>query len=239
MLLETQELVKTYGNRTVVKGVSFSVEQGEVVGLLGSNGAGKTTSFYMVVGIIRPSQGNIFLDGQKITKLPMHIRGRKGIGYLPQEVSIFRKLSVEDNILAILEMMKLTKKERMYRLDELLDDLQIQHIRKGKGISLSGGEKRRVEIARTLAMNPKFILLDEPFAGVDPIAVMDIQKVIQQLAKKNIGIFITDHQVRETLGITDRAYIMNEGKILVHGKPEYIIQNKLAKEIYLGKDFSL
>ena len=237
--LKTENLVKTYNKRKVVNGVSYEIHQGEVVGLLGANGAGKTTSFYMVVGVVRPNHGQIFLDGKEITRLPMFKRARLGIGYLPQEASIFRKLSVEDNIVAILETLKFTKKERLSKLDQLLDELNIRHIRKIQGIALSGGERRRVEIARALATNPRFILLDEPFAGVDPIAVIDIQNIISQLAKKNIGILITDHNVRETLGITNRAYIMNQGEILVKGTPEFLIKNKLAKEIYLGNNFKL
>lgn len=239
MQIETKGLGKIYHKRTVVKGVSFHISQGEVVGLLGANGAGKTTSFYMVVGVVRPSMGNIYLDGEEITSLPMYKRARLGIGYLPQEASIFRKMSVEDNLMAILETMKVSKKERHKTIDRLLDELRIQHIRKNMGFSLSGGERRRVEIARALVTNPKFILLDEPFAGVDPKAVLDIQDVIRELAQKNIGILITDHNVRETLGITDRAYIMNDGKILVDGTPEYIINNDLAKRVYLGDNFKL
>lgn len=239
MRIESKNLGKIYNKRTVVKGVSFNISQGEVVGLLGANGAGKTTSFYMVVGVVRPSFGNIFLDGEEITGLPMYKRARLGIGYLPQEASIFRKMSVEDNLFAILETMKVSKKERHKTVDRLLDELRIQHIRKNKGYSLSGGERRRAEIARALVTNPKFILLDEPFAGVDPKAVLDIQEVIRELAQKNIGILITDHNVRETLGITDRAYIMNDGKILVDGTPDFIINNELAKRVYLGDNFRL
>lgn len=239
MKIESKGLGKIYNKRTVVKGVSFNISQGEVVGLLGANGAGKTTSFYMVVGVVRPSMGHIYLDGKEITGLPMYKRARLGIGYLPQEASIFRKMSVEDNLFAILETMKVSKKERHKTVDRLLDELRIQHIRKNKGYSLSGGERRRAEIARSLVTNPKFILLDEPFAGVDPKAVLDIQDVIRELAQKNIGILITDHNVRETLGITDRAYIMNDGKILVDGTPDYIINNELAKRVYLGDNFRL
>ena len=239
MRLSTKDLVKTYKKRTVVRGVSFEITQGEVVGLLGANGAGKTTSFYMVVGVVRVSSGVILLEDRDITALPMYERARLGIGYLPQEASIFRKLSVEQNLLAILETLKLTRTEQEYRVDKLLDELRIQHIRKNKGYSLSGGERRRVEIARALTTDPKFMLLDEPFAGVDPIAVLDIQKVIQELAERNIGILITDHNVRETLGITDRAYIMNDGEIMVDGVPDYIVNNELAKRVYLGENFSL
>ncbi|MCG8335017.1 MAG: LPS export ABC transporter ATP-binding protein [Proteobacteria bacterium] len=238
-MLRTEELVKVYNNRTVVKSVSFQISQGEVVGLLGANGAGKTTSFYMVVGIIRPNSGKIFIDETDITALPMYRRARKGIGYLPQEASVFRKMTVEENLLAVLQTMKLSKKDQLRRVDRLLADLRIQHIRKSKGLALSGGERRRVEIARALATEPSFMLLDEPFAGVDPIAVIDIQEVISELAQRNIGILITDHNVRETLGITDRAYIMNEGKILVDGTPEFIVNNELARKVYLGENFSL
>ncbi|MCP4754188.1 MAG: LPS export ABC transporter ATP-binding protein [Proteobacteria bacterium] len=239
MQLETRELVKTYNKKTVVKNVSFNISRGEVVGLLGANGAGKTTSFYMVVGVIRPNSGRILIDGQDITSLPMYKRARQGIGYLPQEASVFKKMTVEDNLFAILETLKLSRKERRKKADQLLEELRIQHIRKSKGYSLSGGERRRVEIARALVTQPNFMLLDEPFAGVDPIAVLDIQEVIRQLADKDIGILITDHNVRETLGITDRAYIMNDGEIIVEGTPEYIVDNKTAKKVYLGEDFKL
>lgn len=239
MKLETQNLLKIYNKRTVVKEVSFHISQGEVVGLLGANGAGKTTSFYMVVGIIRPNAGKIYIDKKDITSLPMYKRARQGIGYLPQEASVFRKMTVEENLMAVLQTMKLPKNQRAERVDRLLEDLRIEHIRKNKGYSLSGGERRRVEIARALATEPHFMLLDEPFAGVDPIAVIDIQEVIRELAQRNIGILITDHNVRETLGITDRAYIMNEGEILVAGTPDYIVNNELAKKVYLGENFSL
>jgi len=239
MILEAKNLVKIYGKRTVVKGVSFNISQGEVVGLLGANGAGKTTSFYMVVGVVRPNKGAVILDGQDVTSLPMYKRARRGIGYLPQEASIFRKMTVEENLIAILQTMKLSKKEQQMRADRLLEELQIQHIRKNKGFSLSGGERRRVEIARALVTDPSFILLDEPFAGVDPIAVIDIQEVIRALSKRNIGILITDHNVRETLGITDRAYIMNDGEIMVEGTPDFIVNNKLARKVYLGEHFKL
>ncbi len=207
--------------------------------MLGANGAGKTTSFYMVVGVIRPNAGNIILDDEDITSLPMYKRARRGLGYLPQEASVFRKLSVEDNLFAILQTLKLTRKEQVKTADRLLDELRISHIRKNKGYSLSGGERRRVEIARSLVTQPKFMLLDEPFAGVDPIAVLDIQEVIRELAERNIGILITDHNVRETLGITDRAYIMNDGEIIVEGTPEFIINNEMAKKVYLGENFKL
>lgn len=239
MQLTTENLVKTYNNRTVVNDVSFNISQGEVVGLLGANGAGKTTSFYMVVGIVRPNEGRIMLDQKDITKLAMHKRARLGISYLPQEASIFRKMTVEENLFAILETLKISKKEQQKKADQLLNELRITHIRKNKGYSLSGGERRRVEIARALVIDPMFILLDEPFAGVDPIAVIDIQEVIKELASRNIGILITDHNVRETLGITDRAYIMNEGQILVDGTPEFIINNELARKVYLGEHFKL
>ncbi|MDX2470661.1 MAG: LPS export ABC transporter ATP-binding protein [SAR324 cluster bacterium] len=239
MLLETQNLIKIYGKRTVVKGVSFKIKQGEIVGLLGANGAGKTTSFYMVVGVVRPNEGEILIDGEPITHLPMYKRARKGIGYLPQEASVFRKLTVEQNLFAILETMELEKKEQESECNRLLNELNIQHIRKSKGYSLSGGERRRVEIARALVTKPSFILLDEPFAGVDPLAVLDIQEVIRELADKGIGVLITDHNVRETLGITDRAYIMNDGEILVEGTPTEIIESDLAKRVYLGENFKL
>ncbi|MBU2646828.1 MAG: LPS export ABC transporter ATP-binding protein [bacterium] len=239
MKLETTHLTKIYNKRTVVRDVSFNISRGEVVGLLGANGAGKTTSFYMVVGVIRPHSGTILLDNEDITTLPMYKRARRGLGYLPQEASVFRKLNVEDNLFAILQTLKLTQKEQRKTADRLLDELRINHIRKNKGYSLSGGERRRVEIARALVTRPKFMLLDEPFAGVDPIAVLDIQEVIRELAGRNIGILITDHNVRETLGITDRAYIMNDGQIMVEGTPDYIINNELAKKVYLGENFKL
>lgn len=239
MRLNTENLVKIYHKRRVVKEVSFGIVQGEVVGLLGANGAGKTTSFYMVVGVVRPNSGRIFIDDRDITALAMYKRARRGIGYLPQEASIFRKMTVEDNLFAILETMKLTKGERNDRVDRLLDELRIGHLRKNRGYSLSGGERRRVEIARALATDPKFMLLDEPFAGVDPKAVIDIQEVIKELAERNIGVLITDHNVRETLGITDRAYIMNEGEIIVEGTPDFIVNNEMAKKVYLGDHFKL
>jgi len=239
MQLETINLKKVYNKRIVVNDVSFSISQGEVVGLLGANGAGKTTSFYMVVGVIRPNSGKIMLDEQDITSLAMYKRARRGLGYLPQEASVFRKMSVEDNLYAILQTLKLTRKEQEMTADRLLDELRIRHIRKNKGYSLSGGERRRVEIARALVTQPKFMLLDEPFAGVDPIAVLDIQEVIRELAGRNIGILITDHNVRETLGITDRAYIMNDGQIMVEGAPDYIINNEMARKVYLGENFRL
>ena len=217
MILRTEEIKKAYKNKEVVKGVTVEVKQGEIVGLLGPNGAGKTTSFYMIVGLVKPDSGKVFLDDKEITKVPMYKRSKMGLGYLPQEVSVFRKLSVEDNILAILQMTKLSKTQQKERLEELLNEFGLQHVRKNLGNKLSGGEKRRTEIARGLAINPKFILLDEPFAGVDPIAVEDIQRIVLDLQKKNIGILITDHNVQETLGIVDRAYLLFEGSILKSG----------------------
>ena len=238
--LSAHNLVKNYKSRSVVNNVSIDVNSGEVVGLLGPNGAGKTTSFYMVVGLIRADSGKICLDDKDITRLPMHARAQQGLGYLPQEASVFRKLSVEDNILAVLEAKKgLNKKQRREKLDSLIDDLQIDHIRKNIGLSLSGGERRRVEIARALASQPTFILLDEPFAGVDPLSVIEIQKIIKHLTKRKIGVLITDHNVRETLGICDRAYILNEGKIIASGEPEKILSNEEVREVYLGQDFRL
>lgn len=231
--------MKQYGKRTVVNNVSFEVSQGEIVGLLGPNGAGKTTSFYMVVGIVRPDQGQVFLDDQEITKLPMYKRAKMGIGYLPQETSIFRKLSVADNVASVLEMTKLTRAEQQYKLEELLDEFRLQHVRKSPGDVLSGGEKRRTEIARALAVNPKFILLDEPFAGIDPIAVEDIQSIVATLKYKNIGILITDHNVQETLSITDRAYLLFEGKILKAGIAEDLAADEQVRKVYLGQNFEL
>lgn len=239
MKIHTQGLVKQYGKRTVVNNVSFEVSQGEIVGLLGPNGAGKTTSFYMVVGIVRPDQGKVFLDNEEITKLPMYKRAKMGIGYLPQETSIFRKLSVADNISAILEMTKLTRAEQQHKLEELLDEFHLQHVRKSPGDVLSGGEKRRTEIARALAVNPKFILLDEPFAGIDPIAVEDIQSIVATLKYKNIGILITDHNVQETLSITDRAYLLFEGRILKAGTAEDLAADEQVRKVYLGQNFVL
>ncbi len=237
--LQAENLVKRYKARTVVNDVSLSVRSGEVVGLLGPNGAGKTTSFYMMVGLIRADEGNIFLDNGNITNLPLHARAQRGIGYLPQEASVFRKLSVEDNIMAILEAQKSSKEQRNEQLQMLLEELQIEHIRESLGMSLSGGERRRVEIARALASKPAFILLDEPFAGVDPISVLDIQKSIEHLINLNIGILITDHNVRETLGICHRAYILSDGKIIAHGQPDEILENDQVREVYLGHDFRL
>lgn len=239
MKLYTTNLVKQYGIRTVVKGVSIEVEQGEIVGLLGPNGAGKTTSFYMITGLIKPNSGKIFLGDEEITKLAMYERAQKGLGYLAQEASVFRKLSVEDNLLAVMEMVKIPKKERMEKLESLIDEFGLHKVRKSYGIQLSGGERRRCEIARALAIDPKFILLDEPFAGVDPIAVEDIQHIIARLKNKNIGIIITDHNVHETLAITDRAYLLYEGTILESGTAEQLAANPEVRRKYLGKNFEL
>jgi lipopolysaccharide export system ATP-binding protein len=237
--IHTQGLVKQYGKRTVVNNVSFDVNQGEIVGLLGPNGAGKTTSFYMVVGLVKPDKGEVFLNEENITKLPMFKRAQMGIGYLPQEASIFRKLSVEDNISAVLEMTKLNRSEQKHKLEELLDEFHLNHVRKSNGDVLSGGERRRTEIARALAVNPKFILLDEPFAGIDPIAVEDIQSIVATLKFKNIGILITDHNVQETLSITDRAYLLFEGKILKAGTAEELAADEQVRKVYLGQNFEL
>ena len=237
--IHTHELVKSYKGRTVVNKVSIDVKQGEIVGLLGPNGAGKTTSFYMVVGLIQPDAGTVFLNDQDITKLPMYKRAQMGIGYLPQEPSVFRKLSVEDNIMAVLEMTKLNKKERKEKLETLLTEFNLHHVRTNNGDSISGGERRRTEIARALAVDPKFILLDEPFAGVDPIAVEDIQAVVAKLKYKNIGILITDHNVNETLSICDRAYLLIEGKIFKHGTAEELAENEQVRRQYLGTNFVL
>lgn len=237
--IQAKDLVKSYKGRTVVNHVSVSVKQGEIVGLLGPNGAGKTTSFYMVVGLIKPDQGSVFLNDEDITKLPMYKRAQMGIGYLPQEASVFRKLTVEDNILAVLEMTKLTKAERHNKLESLLDEFNLHHVRSNNGDSLSGGERRRTEIARALAVDPKFILLDEPFAGVDPIAVEDIQTVVARLKYKNIGILITDHNVNETLSICDRAYLLIEGKIFKHGTAEELAEDDQVRRLYLGTNFEL
>ena len=239
LTIHTKELVKSYKGRTVVQHVSIDVQQGEIVGLLGPNGAGKTTTFYMVVGLIKPDEGSVFLNDQDITKLPMYKRAQMGIGYLPQEASVFRQLSVEDNILAVLEMTRLTKQERNHKLDSLLDEFNLHHVRKNNGDSLSGGERRRTEIARALAVDPKFILLDEPFAGVDPIAVEDIQGVVAKLKYKNIGILITDHNVNETLSICDRAYLLIEGKIFKHGTAEELAEDEQVRRLYLGTNFEL
>lgn len=231
--------MKRYGKRTVVNNVSFEVNQGEIVGILGPNGAGKTTSFYMVVGLVKPDDGEVFLDEVNITKLPMYKRAQMGIGYLPQEASIFRKLSVEDNILSVLEMTKLSKQEQTDKLESLLEEFRLTHVRKSPGDVLSGGERRRTEIARALAVDPKFILLDEPFAGIDPIAVEDIQAIVASLKYKNIGIFITDHNVQETLSITDRAYLLFEGKILKAGTAEELAADEQVRKVYLGRNFEL
>lgn len=234
-----RDLVKRYGSRTVVNHVSFEVKQGEIVGLLGPNGAGKTTSFYQVVGLVRPDEGKVFLDDVDITSLPMYRRAQMGIGYLPQEASVFRKLSVEDNISAVLEMTTLTRAEQKAKLESLLDEFRLHHVRKSNGDVLSGGERRRTEIARALAVDPKFILLDEPFAGIDPIAVEDIQSIVAKLKHKNIGILITDHNVTETLSICDRAYLLIEGKIFKHGSAEELAGDEQVKKLYLGRDFVL
>ncbi|HOJ37948.1 MAG TPA: LPS export ABC transporter ATP-binding protein, partial [Ignavibacteriales bacterium] len=238
-IVKSEDLVKIYKKRTVVNKVSVNVKQGEIVGLLGPNGAGKTTTFYMITGLIKANSGKVFIDDKDITKEPMHIRARMGIGYLPQEASVFRGLSVEDNIMAILEMMKMTQTERKKRLEELLEDFSITHIRKNKGYQLSGGERRRCEIARALASNPKFILLDEPFAGVDPIAVEDIMKLVANLKNKGLGILITDHNVHETLSIVDRAYILISGKIFKEGTAEELANDQKVRELYLGEKFKL
>ena len=239
MVLRTEGLVKQYGKRTVVNDVSISVKQGEIVGLLGPNGAGKTTSFYMTTGLIVPNAGHIYLDDKDITTYPVYKRARAGVGYLPQEASVFRKLSVEDNIMAVLEMTDLTRKEQLAKLETLIDEFDLHKVRKNLGDRLSGGERRRTEIARCLAIDPKFIMLDEPFAGVDPIAVEDIQHVVWQLKYRNIGILITDHNVQETLTITDRAYLLFEGRILFKGSPEELAANDIVREKYLGVDFEL
>lgn len=237
MKLRAENLMKVYKKRTVVNQVSIEVNQGEIVGLLGPNGAGKTTSFYMITGLVKPDTGHVFLDQEDITELPMYRRAQKGVGYLPQEASVFRKLSVEDNIKAILEMTDLSKKEQSEKLESLLEEFSLSKIRKSKGEVLSGGERRRTEIARALATSPSFILLDEPFAGVDPIAVEDIQTIVYQLKKKNIGILITDHNVQETLNITDRVYLLYEGKILKQGRPVDLVEDPEVREKYIGKGF--
>ncbi|WP_316811198.1 LPS export ABC transporter ATP-binding protein [Pedobacter heparinus] len=239
MILRAEHLIKKYKQRTVVNDVSFSVSQGEIVGLLGPNGAGKTTSFYMIVGLIKPNEGTIYLDEHDITKDPMYRRAQKGIGYLAQEASVFRKLSVEDNIMAILEMTKMGREERHEKLEELITEFSLHKVRKNRGDLLSGGERRRTEIARALAASPNFILLDEPFAGVDPIAVEEIQTIVYKLKNKNIGILITDHNVQETLSITDRAYLLFEGKILESGTPEVLAANEMVRRVYLGSNFVL
>lgn len=239
MKLRAEQIVKKYRSRTVVKGVSFDVNQGEIVGLLGPNGAGKTTSFYMVVGLIKPNEGHVYLDDKEITKDPMYKRSQRGIGYLAQEASVFRKLSVEQNILGVLQMASLSKAEQREKLETLLDEFGLQHIRKTRGDLLSGGERRRTEIARALAVDPKFILLDEPFAGVDPIAVEDIQEIVASLKNRNIGILITDHNVQETLAITDRTYLMFEGRILKSGTAEELAADEQVRKVYLGQNFEL
>ena len=239
MLLHTEEIRKSYKGRKVVDGVTVKVNQGEIVGLLGPNGAGKTTSFYMTVGLVKPDSGRVFLDDLDITGYPMYKRAQMGLGYLPQEISVFRKLSVEDNILAILELTNLSKTAQKDRLEQLLEEFSLTHVRKNLGNRLSGGEKRRTEIARALATNPKFVLLDEPFAGVDPIAVEDIQSIISDLKRKNIGVLITDHNVQETLSITDRAYLLFEGKILKSGTAEELASDEQVRRVYLGQNFVL
>jgi lipopolysaccharide export system ATP-binding protein len=239
MILRSENLVKKYKNRTVANNVSIQVKQGEIVGLLGPNGAGKTTSFYMIVGMVKPNSGKIFLDDLDITSEPMYRRAQLGVGYLPQEASVFRKLSVEDNIRAVLEMTKLTKKEQELKVETLLDEFGLQHVRTNLGDQLSGGERRRTEIARALATDPKFILLDEPFAGVDPIAVEDIQTVVRKLKEKNIGILITDHNVHETLNITDRSYLLYSGSVIKSGTAEDLANDEQVRRVYLGQNFEL
>jgi len=238
--LEARDLSKRYSGRQVIESVSLHVDSGEVVGLLGPNGAGKTTCFYMIVGLVPSDGGSVWLDDRELTRFPMHVRARHGVGYLPQEASVFRKLSVADNLLAVLEIRKeLTRRDRTDKLENLLQELHIGHLRDQKGISLSGGERRRVEIARALAMEPRFILLDEPFAGVDPISVIDIQRIVEHLTERDIGVLITDHNVRETLGICDRAYIIGSGKTLAEGPPDAILQNQKVREVYLGQQFKM
>ena len=239
MILRTENLVKKYGARLVNNNVSYQVEQGEIVGLLGPNGAGKTTSFYMAVGLVKPNSGKVYLDDKDITDLPMYKRARLGLGYLAQEASVFRTLTVEENIRAVLEMTDIPKSAQKQKVEELLEEFHLQHVRKSKGMVLSGGERRRTEIARSLAVDPKFILLDEPFAGVDPIAVEDIQSIVAKLKTKNIGILITDHNVNETLSITDRAYLLFEGKILKQGSAEELAEDEQVRRVYLGQNFEL
>lgn len=239
MKLKAENLIKSYKGRQVVKGITVEVNQGEIVGLLGPNGAGKTTSFYMIVGLIKPNGGKIFLEGKEITKYPMYKRAQNGIGYLAQEASVFRKLSVEDNILSVLQLTDLPKKDQRDKMETLIEEFGLGHIRKNRGDLLSGGERRRTEIARALATDPHFILLDEPFAGVDPVAVEDIQRIVAQLKQKNIGILITDHNVQETLAITDRTYLMFEGSILKHGVPEELAADEMVRKVYLGQNFEL
>ncbi len=239
MKLRAENLIKTYKKRTVVKGISVEVNQGEIVGLLGPNGAGKTTSFYMIVGLVKPNGGSIYLDQTDITDFPMYKRAQNGIGYLAQEASVFRKLSIEDNIMSVLQLTNLTKDEQEAKMESLLDEFSLQHIRTNRGDLLSGGERRRTEIARALATDPKFILLDEPFAGVDPVAVEDIQRIVAQLKNKNIGILITDHNVQETLAITEKSYLMFDGGILKAGTPEELVQDEMVRRVYLGQNFEL
>ncbi|MCO6164177.1 LPS export ABC transporter ATP-binding protein [Flavobacterium sp. NRK F7] len=239
MKLRAENLVKTYKKRSVVKGISVEVNQGEIVGLLGPNGAGKTTSFYMIVGLVKPNSGTIYLDDMNITNFPMYKRAQNGIGYLAQEASVFRKLSIEDNIMSVLQLTTLSKAEQEAKMEALIDEFALQHIRTNRGDLLSGGERRRTEIARALATDPKFILLDEPFAGVDPVAVEDIQRIVAQLKNKNIGILITDHNVQETLAITDKTYLMFEGGILKAGKPEELAEDEVVRRVYLGQNFEL
>lgn len=239
MILRAENLMKSYSGKRVVKDISLQLKQGEIVGLLGPNGAGKTTSFYMIVGLIKPNSGKIYLDEKDITKFPMYKRANSGIGYLAQEASVFRKMTVENNILSVLQLTNLSKKEQKNKMESLLDEFGLTHIRKNRGDLLSGGERRRTEIARALATDPMFILLDEPFAGVDPLAVEDIQKIVTELTKKNIGILITDHNVRETLAITDRTYLMFEGNILKDGNPEELANDETVRKVYLGQNFEL
>ena len=239
MKLKSENIVKYYGDKKVVKGVSLEVNKGEIVGLLGPNGAGKTTSFYMIVGLIKPNEGRVFLDGNDISSMPMYKRAQLGIGYLAQEASVFRRMTVEDNLLSVLEMTTLTKEKQVQKCEDLLNEFRLQKIRKNIGALLSGGERRRTEIARCLATDPSFILLDEPFAGVDPIAVEDIQQIVSDLRKRDIGILITDHNVHETLSITDRSYLLYEGKILKSGTSEELVSDELVRKLYLGKNFEL
>ncbi len=239
MILRAENIQKIYGSRKVVKGISLQVEQGEIIGLLGPNGAGKTTSFYMIVGMVKPNEGNIFLDDQDITQDSMYKRAQKGVGYLAQEASVFRKLSVEDNIMAVLQFTELSKAQQKEKLESLIDEFSLGHVRKNRGDLLSGGERRRTEIARALASDPKFILLDEPFAGVDPIAVEDIQSIVAHLKDRNIGILITDHNVQETLAITDKTYLMFEGGILKEGTPQELAEDEMVRKVYLGESFEL
>jgi len=239
MKLKSENIVKYYGDKKVVKGVSLEVNKGEIVGLLGPNGAGKTTSFYMIVGLIKPNEGRVFLDGNDISSMPMYKRAQLGIGYLAQESSVFRRMTIEDNLLSVLEMTKLTKEDQLQRCEDLLNEFRLQKIRKNIGALLSGGERRRTEIARCLATDPSFILLDEPFAGVDPIAVEDIQQIVSDLRKRDIGILITDHNVHETLSITDRSYLLYEGEILKSGTSEELVSDELVRKLYLGKNFEL